>query len=126
LERDELKFFADLLEQKERELEEDLSRFEVSLEVEEREQDMSGVVYSQDHPADKASILFERERMLSARKEMADNLREIKHALWKIRERPEAFGRCERCGAEIDRERLKVKPWARFCLSCKKRLEGSA
>lgn len=126
MDREKLEFFEGLLKEKERELEEDLSGFEVSLEVEEREQDMSGVVYSQDHPADKASILFERERMLSARKEMAENLREIKHALWKIRERPESFGKCERCGAEIDPERLKVKPWARFCLSCKKKLEGSA
>lgn len=34
------------------------------------------------------------------------------------------YGLCAECGREIDEERLKVKPFAVFCVSCKKKKES--
>jgi RNA polymerase-binding transcription factor DksA len=45
-------------------------------------------------------------------------LRDIDLALEKIKKG--TYGRCEKCGKEIEEERLKVSPEARFCLKCKK------
>ncbi len=42
-------------------------------------------------------------------------LAEIDAALRTLREHPEAFGYCDVCGAEIDRDRLDLAPWASCC-----------
>lgn len=34
------------------------------------------------------------------------------------------YGKCERCGAEIDEERLKVQPYAMHCLRCEGEIEA--
>lgn len=50
-------------------------------------------------------------------KEMAD----IKLSLQKIRDG--IFGICEMCDDEIDVERLKVKPHAKYCINCRELYE---
>ncbi len=35
------------------------------------------------------------------------------------------YGICAKCGGEIDSERLKVKPYAKYCIQCKERVEDS-
>lgn len=44
-------------------------------------------------------------------------LRDINLTLEKIKKG--GYGKCERCGKKIAKERLKVYPEARFCLKCK-------
>ena len=44
-------------------------------------------------------------------------LRDINLALEKIKNRQ--YGKCEKCGKSINKERLKIVPEARFCLKCK-------
>lgn len=45
-------------------------------------------------------------------------LKEIKEALQKIKKG--TYGICEKCGKEIEKERLKILPEAKFCSKCKK------
>jgi len=45
-------------------------------------------------------------------------LKNIDLALKKIKEGK--YGKCEKCGQDIDEQRLKICPEARFCLKCKK------
>ena len=45
-------------------------------------------------------------------------LKNIDLALEKIKKGK--YGKCEKCGKEIDEKRLKIYPEARFCLKCKK------
>ena len=45
-------------------------------------------------------------------------LKNIDLALEKIKKG--RYGKCEKCGQEIDEKRLKIYPEARFCLKCKK------
>ncbi|MCZ7422858.1 MULTISPECIES: TraR/DksA family transcriptional regulator [unclassified Micromonospora] len=34
------------------------------------------------------------------------------------------YGRCERCGTDIPRERLEILPHARFCVPCQQKQQG--
>lgn len=44
-------------------------------------------------------------------------LRDINYSLSKIRKN--TFGICEMCGDDIDEERLKIKPHAKYCIICR-------
>lgn len=86
----------------------------VELDVGESERSSIGELSGLDqHQADAGTEAFERERELSVLEGLDDQLREIDAAL----ERVEAgtFGRCERCGREIDDERLEALPMTRRC-----------
>lgn len=50
-------------------------------------------------------------------------LEEMDRALARLEEG--TYGECERCGAEIDEERLKVMPLAALCVDCQKASEGT-
>lgn len=50
---------------------------------------------------------------------LENRLKEITAALEKIGKG--TFGKCEKCGKEIDGERLKVCPEAKLCLNCQKK-----
>jgi DnaK suppressor protein len=52
-----------------------------------------------------------------------EELRDIENAINKLKTAPELYGICERCGADIGRERLLVKPHALYCLSCREIVE---
>lgn len=50
-------------------------------------------------------------------------LRDINYSLAKIRN--SSFGICEMCGDDIDEERLKIKPHAKYCIICREIYEKS-
>ncbi|MGX3010657.1 RNA polymerase-binding protein DksA [Helicobacter sp. 23-1044] len=58
------------------------------------------------------------ENLFSARN---GELAEINHALDKIK--LGTYGICEMCGEAIHKERLEVKPFARFCIKCREIFE---
>jgi len=49
-------------------------------------------------------------------------IRKIKRSLTKIEEG--TFGICEMCGEEISIKRLKARPVATYCISCKNKMEA--
>ncbi|MCH9739734.1 MAG: RNA polymerase-binding protein DksA [Epsilonproteobacteria bacterium] len=53
--------------------------------------------------------------------QQAKELAEIELALGKINEN--LYGTCEMCGEEINIERLKVKIFARYCITCREIIE---
>ena len=64
-----------------------------------------------------ADELEEYESLLPIEQTLELKLRDINLALEKIKKGK--YGICEKCGKEIDIERLKTIPEARFCLKCK-------
>ncbi|MDD2696812.1 MAG: TraR/DksA C4-type zinc finger protein [Candidatus Pacebacteria bacterium] len=46
-------------------------------------------------------------------------LKDINSALEKIKKG--TYGKCEKCDKEIDEERLKIHPTAKFCMTCEKK-----
>jgi len=65
-----------------------------------------------------ADEIEEYEKLLSLENVLEKRLSEIKRALEKI-ERGN-YGLCEKCGKEIELERLKAVPETRFCQKCKR------
>jgi RNA polymerase-binding transcription factor len=46
----------------------------------------------------------------------AQMIKEIDHALQRVKSG--TYGECEDCGSEINPNRLKAIPWARYCVPC--------
>lgn len=51
-------------------------------------------------------------------------LKEISTALKKIDDG--TYGICESCGAPVPKQRLKIKPFAKYCISCREKYESDA
>jgi RNA polymerase-binding transcription factor DksA len=75
------------------------------------------------HPGDLGSREFEEEVTLGLVAQEERLLAEVQAALERV-ERGD-FGRCEGCQTTINRTRLRALPYARHCLACARKLEGS-
>jgi DnaK suppressor protein len=67
--------------------------------------------------ADSAQATMERSQQLALIEKLRDQHEEIVAALGRIP--AGTYGRCERCGQQIDEERLEAIPTSRLCVSCK-------
>jgi len=74
-----------------------------------------------DDPADAGSASFERETAQSLSNHARGLLMQVEDALRRLD--GGNYGRCERCGEWIERERLDALPYATLCLECKRRDE---
>ena len=77
------------------------------------------------HLADEGTDTIEQEKTLMLLGREGDMLAEIDEALRRLYKEPETFGKCERCGTDIEMERLELVPWARLCLSCQQDAENA-
>ena len=71
-----------------------------------------------------AQIDLQEETVLGVLETRKEELEAISQALWRIDH--DEFGTCLKCGQWICLERLKVRPWASYCLECKEKLERLA
>ncbi len=78
------------------------------------------------HVADAASDTQEEEKDLANVSRASDQLAEIDEALRRLREEPEAYQTCARCGRKIEPARLELVPWTRLCASCARAVEAEA
>jgi DnaK suppressor protein len=68
------------------------------------------------HPADVGSETMEQEQQFLIASNEGRRLWDIDEALRRLYSEPERFGVCERCGKDIEMERLEVIPWATLCV----------
>lgn len=66
-----------------------------------------------------AAELHTRDAMVAT---LRESLEQLNAALARIDEG--RYGKCEDCGEEIPRERLEIRPQARFCVPCQSRRNG--
>jgi RNA polymerase-binding transcription factor DksA len=76
------------------------------------------------HPADDASELLEREKNLAVRRTLEASLGEVREALRKFDEG--TYGLCESCGRAVAEKRLRALPFATHCIDCQCKLERQA
>lgn len=76
------------------------------------------------HPADDATELFEREKNLTVRRTLEISLQEINQALQKFD--GGTYGLCALCGKAISEKRLRAMPGASHCIDCQAKLEKQA
>jgi RNA polymerase-binding protein DksA len=74
-----------------------------------------------NHLAETATVTVDREMDYSLEENEVRVLQAIDAALARIDEG--TYGRCERCGKELDEERLDAIPWATLCIDDKRRDE---
>jgi RNA polymerase-binding protein DksA len=77
-----------------------------------------------DHQADIATDLTDREQSVVLRDNIRHIVDQIDHALEKI-ERG-TYGLCDECGKEISLERLEFEPYAAYCVEDQAKLEGTS
>jgi RNA polymerase-binding protein DksA len=71
-----------------------------------------------NHLAETASVTIDREIDLSLQENSEHLLAAIDAALGRIEDG--TYGRCARCGKEIETERLEAIPYATLCIECKR------
>lgn len=76
------------------------------------------------HFADISSDNYEQELALGLMENKSEVLDAITDALAKINEGK--YGECERCGKTINMARLDALPYARLCIACQRKVEGSS
>lgn len=73
------------------------------------------------HQADVATELFDRERDLGILEAVEGELAEVERALARIDEG--TYGTCEACGKAIGDDRLEAQPYARLCVEDQQQAE---
>jgi len=73
-------------------------------------------------PTDRASLEADRNFMLRIRDRESKLIKKVKNALQRIENG--TFGICEKCGEEINIERLKARPVTAQCIDCKTKEEA--
>ena len=76
------------------------------------------------HQADMGTDTDEAEKRVYHLNQEIDKLKKINFALKRIYEK--SYGICEICGKYISDKRLKVVPYAKFCIDCKSKEEQKA
>ncbi len=69
-----------------------------------------------EHDPEGATIAFERAQLTALLDAGRQRLADVETALARVTEG--GYGRCERCGEPIDRQRLVARPAARECIHC--------
>ena len=66
---------------------------------------------------EEATETFEFEKRMMLESSLRATLAEIDHALEKFK--AGTYGKCEKCGQDIEQERLEARPQASLCMGCK-------
>lgn len=69
------------------------------------------------HMADQGSDTMEKEKSVFLVSSKGKELYEIDQALYRIKDGK--FGTCEKCGKDVERDRLEAVPYARLCIKCR-------
>lgn len=76
-----------------------------------------------NHPADTATELFDKERGLAFKENEISIVKKIDDALACIDEG--TYGKCKMCGKNILEDRLEFIPYAQFCVECQSEVNDS-
>jgi RNA polymerase-binding protein DksA len=111
----DLKFFHNLLLQQKAKLTKGLNNHEQKIDT---PSDTFAYPY---HMADLGTETADKEEESIIVSSYGDRLMLIDEALEKIRNK--TYGKCDKCAKKIERERLKVMPYAKLCIKCKEQEE---
>ncbi|HNX91390.1 MAG TPA: TraR/DksA family transcriptional regulator [Candidatus Omnitrophota bacterium] len=121
LSKEMLKVRESLIREKEGLLEEFLKMKGESLGTSSKDAsgDLSGYSF---HMADMASDLYDRELSLEITETERERLYALDDAIKRIDEG--SYGKCDMCGGEIPKLRLKAMPQAQYCIKCQQKREN--
>ena len=108
------------LEKRKAELTDDLSRLSGEVKSMTTDEEMEGSGLS-NHLADTGSDVAEAERLVTVSQDLQDSLNEVNEALERMDNG--TYGTCQRCGKDINPERLEAFPWVRYDVECQAIIE---
>lgn len=108
------------LEKRKAELTDDLARLSGEVQSMTADEEMEGSGLS-NHPADSGADMAEAERLTTVSQDLQDSLNEVDEAL--ARMDSGTYGTCQRCGKDINPERLEAFPWVRYDVECQAIIE---
>ncbi len=109
----DLKFFENLLDER---------REQIQKNINNALRDMQELQKTQlCDDADRASVNSDKLTRHAINKQQAIELKEIEYAKNKIKDGK--YGVCEMCEENISFQRLKVKPYAKYCIVCREIIE---
>lgn len=115
LTNEQLSAFRALLQKEKDGLVEQLSRSDhYDLERGHYHEAMGELSSYDNHPADEATDLYEREKDIALNEHTENQLKNVKIALQAIEDG--SYGKCKVCGEEIPVERLEAMPTTQYCL----------
>lgn len=95
---------------------------EITKVMQSRESEMeSGIPLDE---MDQANDMIEREMGYAMSDNMRQNLKEVDNAIEKLHSGD--YGACEGCHKPISEKRLKLLPFARYCVTCQENNENSS
>ena len=113
MDKKKLDIFKKRLEERQRELRQNVSRTE--------QDGRSADLDTAQDIADRASSSYQKEFLFHQSSSERQTLQMVEGALSRIREG--TFGECISCGNEINSKRLEAVPWTRYCIECQEKLE---
>lgn len=113
MDKKKLDTFKKRLEERQRELRQNVSRTE--------QDGRSADLDTAQDIADRASSSYQKEFLFHQSSSERQTLQMVEGALNRIREG--TFGECISCGNEINSKRLEAVPWTRYCIECQEKLE---
>lgn len=69
-----------------------------------------------NHMADDGSDVAEQERLTTISNDLQEMVNEVTRAEQRLADG--TYGTCERCGKEINPDRLEAFPWVAYCIEC--------
>jgi YteA family regulatory protein len=117
-----LKKFKNKLEVQKREAEDLLQQMEKNGTIKSNEEFSSELSAYDNHPADSASSLYDKERGLAFQKNEEIIIDKIDNALKNIEKG--TYGKCKKCGKEIDQKRLEYVPYTEYCIDCQDNMDS--
>lgn len=120
--RDNLNRYKDMLLKKKSDLLATINQMEENGVKEGQREELSELSTIDNHPADMATEVFDKERSFALFENEKNLLAKIDKSLKNIDNG--TYGLCEMCGKEIETERLDILPYATTCKDCMNKKEG--
>jgi DnaK suppressor protein len=116
MKKEQLKQFKEALQQEKSKLEQELSTFATKDESIENNWDAKHIAQEDTDMEERADEVTEYDNKLSLEHTLELKLKDVVMALAKIEDG--SYGVCEKCGKEIEEERLQACPEAKLCMKC--------
>lgn len=112
----QIKQFKDQLENRKKQLNDELENNDhFNLEYSYVNESTGELSHYDNHPADTATDLYEREKDIALNEHLEKEIKDINHALSNMEKGQ--YGKCEVCGKEISVDRLTALPTATTCIN---------
>ncbi len=94
---------------------------EIILRIKKNAEKVNNIAVKGDE-ADFSNAVYSREVLYDLLEKDRAHLREIDESLYSIENG--TYGKCLRCGKDIEIERMKAKPTAKYCIKCRAIVES--